>query len=87
MADFCSCKICTSTVLGGRTGEGTTPGKEEVEPRQERRPRTMHDSMDGGGTSPWTGEGRTMQEQLSRVMHGAITEADAEEAKAGFTRQ
>ncbi len=31
-----------------RTSEGTTPGKEEVELRQEQQPRTTHDSRDGG---------------------------------------
>ena len=31
------------------TSEGTTPGTEKVELRQEQQPRTMHDSMDGGG--------------------------------------
>ena len=51
MADFCSCKICISTVLGGQMGEGTTPGMEEEEQRRKllpRKPKPSSNCRDGG---------------------------------------
>ncbi len=33
--------FCISTLPGGQTSEGTTPGTEKVELRQEQQPRTM----------------------------------------------
>ena len=43
--------------------EGTTPGKEEVELRQEQQPRATHDSREGGGR---TASGTAVEEQLPR---------------------
>ncbi len=37
--------FCIPTIHGGQMSEVTTPGKEEVELRQEQQPRAMHDSM------------------------------------------
>jgi len=42
--------FCIPTIHGGQMSEGTTPGKEEVELRQEQQPRVTQEQLPRGTT-------------------------------------
>jgi uncharacterized protein YheU (UPF0270 family) len=51
--------------------EGTTPGKEEVELRQEQQPRATQEQLPRG--TDYGADGRKMENTVSRFLHFSIT--------------
>jgi len=65
------------------TQEVTTPGNGEVGSRRKQRPRTTHDSMEGGGrTASGTAVEEQLPEQRPGVTQGAVTDDDQTPATA-----
>jgi len=51
--------------------EGTTPGKEEVELRQEQQPRATQEQLPRG--TDYGADGRKTENTVSRFLHFSIT--------------
>ena len=63
--------FCIPTIHGGQMSEGTTPGKEEVELRQEQQPRATQEQLPRG--TDYGADGRKTENTVSRFLHFSIT--------------